>query len=174
MSNPMSLSDARAADRAGELESAAARYEEVLATGERSVKLLLDLALLYWQSTDPGLAAAKNVGPDFLARAGRRTPELLEEAARAFPGSTAVRFWKRYIAWADLGDALDVEECRALLREDPAELVPAMHVFAASQGQDMQAQARELLRQCREDGTAAARYVVSVIEAVMKRARQPC
>jgi hypothetical protein len=166
----MSRSDPRAADRAGELESAAALYEEALAAGEHSVPLLLDLALLYWQSTDPGLAAEKNLGPDFLTTAGRRTPELLEEAARAFPGSTAVRFWKRYIGWADLGESLDVAECRQLLQEDPTVLVPAMHVFAASQGQDMQTEAHELLRQCREDGTTGARYVASVLEGVMKRA----
>ena len=113
----MSYSDARAADRAGELESAAALYEEALASGDHSLQLLLDLALLYWQSTDPGLAAAKKLGPEFLATAGRRTSELLEEAAREFPGSAAVRFWKRYIGWADLGDSLDVEECRQLLQE---------------------------------------------------------
>ena len=166
----MSLSEARAADRAGEVESAAARYEETLAAGDHSLHLLLDLALLYWQSTDPGLAAAKNLGPEFLNRAGRRTPELLEEAARAFPGSTAVRFWKRYIDWADLGEPLDVEECRQLLLEDPTVLVPAMHVFAASQGRDMQTEAHELLRQCREGGTTGDRYVASVIEGVMKRA----
>jgi tetratricopeptide (TPR) repeat protein len=166
----MSLSDARAADRAGELESAAARYEEALAAGDNALQLLLDLALLYWQSTDPGLAAAKDLDPDFLKRAGRRTPELLEEAARAFPGSTAVRFWKRYMAWADLGEPLDAEECRQLLREDPTVLVPVMHVFAASQGRDMQTEAHKLLQQCRDDGTTGARYVASVIEGVMKRA----
>lgn len=166
----MSCSDARAADRAGELESAAALYEEALAASDHSLKLFLDLALLYWQSTDPGLAAAKNLGPEFLTRAARRTPELLEEAARAFPGSTAVRFWKRYTGWADLGESLDVEECRQLLDEDPTVLVPAMHVFAASHGQDMQTEADELLRQCREDGTTGARYVASVLEGVMKRA----
>ena len=167
----MSLSDARAADRAGEVESAAARYEEVLAAGDHSLEVLLNLALLYWQATDPGLAAAKNIGPDFLAKAGRRTPELLEEATRVYPGSTAARFWKRYIAWADLGEPLDLEECRQLLQEDSTVLVPAMYVFATSKGQDMQTEAHELLRQCLKDGTTGARYVVSVIEGVVKRAR---
>ena len=168
----MSLSDAHAADRAGSVESAAARYEEVLAAGDYSLQVLLNLALLYWQATDPGLAAAKNIGPDFLTRAGRRTPELLEEATRLYPGSTAPRFWKRYIAWADLGEPLNVEECRQLLREDPAVLIPAMHVFAVSQGRDMKKEAHELLQQCRENGTTGARYAVSVIEGVMKRTGQ--
>ena len=168
----MSRSEARAADRAGDLECAAARYEEALAAGDHSLQVLLDLAVLYWQSTDPGLAAAKKLGQDFLTTAGRRTPELLEEAARAFPGSTAVRFWNQYIRWAELGEPFDVEDCKQLLREDPTFLVPAMHVFATSQGQGMQLEAHELLRQCREDGTTGSRYVVSVIEGALKRAGQ--
>ena len=168
----MSLSDAHAADRAGRVESAAARYEEVLAAGDHSLQVLLNLALLYWQATDTGLAAANNIGPDFLTRAGRRTPELLDEATQVYPGSTAARFWKRYIAWADLGEPLKVEECRQLLREDPAVLIPAMYVFVVSQGRDMKTEAHELLQRCHEDGTTGARYAVSVIEGVMRRTGQ--
>jgi hypothetical protein len=165
----MNLSDALAADRAGDVETAAGRYEEVLAGGDRSLRVMMNLALLYWQATDPGLAAARRLTSDFLATAGRRGAELLDEAGRQFPQSTAARFWKRYIAWADLGELFGIEECRQLLREDPAVLIPAMYVFAASQGRDMQTEAHELLRQCREDGTTGARYVVSVIEGVMRR-----
>lgn len=168
----MILSEARAADRAGELQSAAELYEQALATGDHSLQVLLDLALLYWQSTDPGLAAAKKLESEFLARAGIRARELLGEAVRAHPVSTASRFWQRYIEWADLGEPLDAEECKRLLREDPTVLIPAMHVFAESQGRDMQAEAHELLEKCRDDGTTGARYVVSVIEGVIKRARR--
>lgn len=168
----MSLSDALARDRAGEVESAAARYEDVLAAGDRSLLVLLNLALLYWQATDPGLAAAKDIGAGFLTKAGRRAPELLDQATRLYPGSTAARFWKWYIDWADMGEPLDVEDCKRLLREDPAVLIPAMHVFAVSQGQEMETAAHELLQQCRDDGTTGARYAVSVIEGVMKRTSQ--
>ncbi len=97
----MSVFDALAADRAGELQSAAAHYERVLARGEHSLQILLNLALLYWQATDVGLAAVNKLNPDFLATASRRFPELLQEAQRRFPESTEVRFWKRYMAWAD-------------------------------------------------------------------------
>ena len=133
----MSIEGAREADRAGELESAAAQYEELIAAGDLSLATLLDLALLYWQATDPGMAAAKKLSPRFLATAGRRTCELLDNATRLFPGSTAVSFWKEYIAWADFGEPLDIDRCKQLLREAPAVLVPAMHLFAASQGRDM-------------------------------------
>jgi hypothetical protein len=165
----MKLQDAVAADRKGELQLAAARYEEMLAAGEASLEVLLNLAVLYWQATDTGMAAAKKLSPDFLATAGRRFPELLAEAQRRFPTSTEPRFWRRYIAWADLGEPIGGDECRELLREDPAALVPAMHIFAASQGKEAEAEALELLRQCQEDGTTRARYVASVIQGVLKR-----
>lgn len=132
---PMSVLDALAADRAGEIEAAAARYENVLVAGERSLQILLNLALLYWQATDVGLAASNKLSPDFLATADRRFPCLLEEAQRLFPESTEPRFWKRYIAWADLGEPLDSDECRELLREDPAVLAPAIHILRLQPGE---------------------------------------
>src|SRR5690606_35582342 len=95
---PKSLAEALVADRSGEIESAAVAYENVLAAGDRSQHVLLNLALLYWQATDPGLAADKRLGHDFFSRAGRCFPELLDEAEQRFPNSTAARFWRRYIA----------------------------------------------------------------------------
>lgn len=167
----MTLQRAVAADRRGELQLAAVGYEEVVARGGASLEVLLNLAVLSWQATDTGMAAAKKLSPDFMATAGRRVPELLAEAQRRYPTSTEPRFWSRYIAWADLGEPLGGDECRALLREDPVALVPAMHVFAASEGKEAEAEALELLRRCQEDGTTHARYVASVIQGVLKRAR---
>lgn len=166
----MSFAEALAAERVGDIESASVRYEEALMADCASLDVLLNLVVLYWQSTDVGLAAAKALSPSFLARAGSRIPQLLDEAERRFPASTEVRFWRRYIAWADLGEELDGEDCRQLLREDPATLVPAMHLFALSHGSEAEAEAHELLRSCRGEGTARARYIISVLEGVMKRA----
>ncbi|MFN0246109.1 MAG: hypothetical protein ACKV2T_04325 [Kofleriaceae bacterium] len=165
----MKLQDAVAADRNGELELAAARYEQVLADGEASLDVLMNLAVLYWQATDPGMSAAKKLSRDFLAIAGSRCPELLDEAQRRFPKSTEPRFWRQYIAWADLGEPFEDDECRNLLREDPASLVPAMRLFSISDGKEAEPEALELLRRCQEDRTTRANYVVSVIEAVLNR-----
>ena len=166
----MTLQEALAADQREDLQSAAAGYEHVLADGERSLLVLLNLAVLYWQATDVGLAAAKRLSPDFLATAGRRFPELLAEAQRRFPASTEARFWWRYIAWADLGEPFGSDECQELLRKDPATIAPAMHLFAVSQGNEAAAEALELLRRSQEDGTTRGRYVASVIQGVLKRA----
>jgi hypothetical protein len=165
----MSFEDAVTADRREEFESAAARYEEILACGERSLPVLLNLAVLYWQVTDPGLLAAKKFAPDFVATASQRFPKLLAEAEYRFPDSAEARFWRMYIAWADLGEPLDADECRQLLREDSATAVPAMHLFAVSQGAEAETKALELLRRCQSEGTTRARYIASVINGVLKR-----
>lgn len=166
----MKLQDALDADRRGDLPLAAALYEELLAKGEASLEVLLNLAILYWVATDPGMAAAIRWGADFWQTAARRFPELLSEAESRFPTSVEPRFWRRYIAWADLGEPFDEDECRALLREDPANPLPALYLFATSHGKEAQTEALELLRRCREDGTTRAGYVVSVLESALRQA----
>lgn len=164
----MSETNALRDDRAGLTEEAAKAYEEAL-IGAPTIEDLLNLAVLYWQATDPGMASGGKLSPGFFELAAQRFPELLAVASSRYPTSTEVRFWSQYIAWADYGEALDIEACRRLLREDPKVLVPAMHIFALSQGREGRPEAEELLRQCREAGTSRARYVASVIEGVMKR-----
>jgi len=165
----MNLADALAADGAGNLEVAAAAYEASLAGDERTLTALLNLALLYWQATDFGLSTAKNLDPEFVAKAGERFPVVLAEAHRAFPESTEVQFWKKYIAWADLGEEFSLDECRKLLQRDPTTLVPAMYLFAQTRGDAYQEEALELLRQCQQEPTTKNRYVASVLAGVLKR-----
>ena len=69
----------------------------------------------------------------------RRTPDAAAEYERAlaadpndlscllnltvlywvFPNRPEMTFWTKYIAWADLNEPFEVEECRELLREHP-------------------------------------------------------
>ena len=160
-----------AADRAGALVAAAAGYEAALAAGDATLELLVDLAVLYWQATDPGLAAAARLDRAWLARAAERFPALLAEAARRFPARSEPRFWQQYIAWADLGEPFDRAACRGLLDEDPSTLVPALYLFAASRGAEAADQAAALLAACRAEGTTRARYVAQVIESVQRTRR---
>lgn len=166
----MTLEDAIAADRREELVSAAAGYEEALAGGQASLEVLLNLAVLYWDATDPGMAAGLKLSRSFLATAGERYLELLAEALRRFPMSTEARFWSRYIRWLDLDEPFSEDVCRDLLREDPTTLISAMHLFSGEPGSVAETEALELFRQCQEDGTTRARYVVSVLHGPLRRA----
>ncbi|PTL76852.1 hypothetical protein [Vitiosangium sp. GDMCC 1.1324] len=161
--------DAIRFDREGQIEAAARLYEGSLLVGERTLELFLNLAILYWQATEIGFSTRHGLGPGFVATASERFPVLLSEAGRAYPESTEVRFWQKYIPWADLGEEIAPEDCRQFLKEDPAVLAPAMYLFAQTQGREYRQEAVELLRRCREDGTTRTQYVASVIEGVLKR-----
>jgi hypothetical protein len=168
----MTFAEALEADRAEDIERAAELYEEAHTAGDASLDLLINLAVLYWQATDPGLAAAKHLSRDFLDRAYRRTRELLREAGGCYPTSQAPRFWQRYIAWADLGEELTIEDCYDFLRAEPAYLEPAVHIFGTTEGARAANEAAELLKQAKAAGTVRGGYVASVIEGVLHRTRR--
>jgi hypothetical protein len=165
----MTFDEAVRADRMGEMQLAATRYEALLGDAEVSVDVLLNLAILYWQATDPGIAASKRLSPEFLGLAASRVPTLLAVARTRYQDRTEPRFWDRYIAWADLGEPLTLHECRHLLEQQPSELTPAMHIFALTEGNEARREALELLRWCARERTTRANYVASVIRGVLAR-----
>lgn len=161
----MSVAEALAADRRGDLVHAADLYEQIAAEPTCSLEVLLNLACLYWQATDPGNPAGRDRG--FFERAAMRTPEILTRARNEPPTSGDAWFWHRYVAWADLGEPLTVEDCRELRTRDPSSLMPALYLFTQSNGREAAAEALVLLEQARRDSTSRARYVRSVIEATL-------
>jgi len=165
----MTLEEAHAADREERVEDAARLYEAALVADPGNADALVELVVLYWQATDYGVWKSKGINREFVGFAGKRFRELLGQGSDSFPGSPAIRFWAKYIAWADLGEPLDGDECRTLLRGRPEYLEPAMFLFAASQGSECESEARRLLHVCEQVGTSRCRYVVSVIEGVFKR-----
>ena len=166
----MKQKEAAMAERNGEILRAAELYEASL--NDASEEALINLAVLYWQMTDYGFSTTLRLSPEVVERAGLRFNEVLDEAARKYPGSAAVAFWRRYIAWADLGDPFDAEDCRQLLRENPEYLEPAMYLFSTSQGRESEREALTLLAQCQRLGTVRARYVASVIESARVQVSQ--
>ena len=165
----MNLDEALAADRRGDLLLAIDGYEAAVQRGEASLETLMNLAVLYWQIAEPGVSAANALGPDAIEHAFRRSREVVEYAERRFPANAEPRFWRCYFAWADLGEPLDPDMCRTLLREDRTTMVPAFHLFALSQGKECEQEAFELLRRFNADPTAKGRYVSSVIDGVLRR-----
>lgn len=165
----MNVSEAVAADRSGHLEEAANLYERAVGAGNASLETLLNLAVLYWQVTDYGISTALGLRKEFIDTAGRRFPEILARAEHEHPASGEVKFWRRYIRWADLGESLTSEDCASFMEREPSVLTPAMHIYAQSGGAEAEASAMELLRRCKDDGTTRARYVYSVIDGVRRR-----
>lgn len=167
---PVSLEAAVAADGRGDFLSAAAAYEPTVERGDAPLGLLLDVALLYWNATDPGVAAHHRLTAEFMAIAWKRCRQLLAQAQQRFPASTEARFWARYIAWLDPGVPFSADECRRLLDEDKQTLVPALGLFMWSRGREAADEALGLLRRFENEGTSRARYIVSVVKSTQLHA----
>ena len=155
--------EAVVAEQKGDIAGAVELYEACI--NELPEDALINLAVLYWQITDYGFSTSLQLPPEVVEHAGARFAEVLDVTERKFPQSAAAMFWKKYIAWADLGDSFDPENCRQVLRENPTYLEPAMYLFSTSQGRESEHEALMLLEQCRQAGTVRARYVASVIES---------
>ena len=164
----MNLEVAVDLDRDGKLVEASQAYEAIIVQEENARTALLNLLVLYWQVTDFGFLSKNRLSPEFVTHAGRRLRSLLSGSARYKLDSGFV-FWSKYIAWADLGDSLELDECRRLLRANPTELDPAMFIFVSSGGGECVDEARVLLDRSIQDGTTRARYIESVLRATMQR-----
>ena len=165
----MSEHDAVNADEEGDLIRAAALYEECL-PGGLTLGALLNLAVLYWQATDFGFLSAKNLPKEFVKRAGGRIAEVLQVASERFPGAEEVEFWKRYIAWADLGEPFSPDECQALTERRPDYGEPMMYLLPATHTAEYRGKAQAALSAYRGQRTVRASYVTSVLESALQQA----
>jgi hypothetical protein len=167
----MNLGEALEADRAGNIELAAALYEKTFGEGERPLFAIVNLLVLYWQATDYGFWTGNQLSREFVKRAGTRFREIMNEGTRLYPNSTELQFWKRYIAWADLGEAFSYDECADLLRRDPTSLIPVIYLLDQQPTAQYDEAALRLLAECREDNTTRSKYIASVIDGILKRRR---
>jgi len=155
------------ADENGRFQEAAASYEAALLADPADLEATVNLAVLYWQATGRGASGA--LPQEFLKHAQKRLRELLGSAS--FADCAELRFWKKYITAADAGEPLQPSECRQLMQERPDYLEPAFVVFSDSAGEEAEPEAMRLLVDCSAQPTARGRYVTSVINAVMRKAR---
>lgn len=148
-----------------ELEAIAASYEEKLAANPSDGTALRELLVLYWQCAEFGYWANNDLQRAFVCRAQSRLGELLPLARSS--QSADCRFWARYIAWVDYGDALELEECHALIRE--GSLDAALFPYSASNGSECRAPAERLLESVKHQRTVREQYILSVIEGTRRR-----
>lgn len=154
----MTLAEALAADACDDLFRTADFYEAAIRSGNTSLDVLLNLAVLYWEACDPGEArvAARR---DFFQLAGRRSYELLDQAVATYPSSVEARFWRAFVRGISLGEPFDLSDARELLRQEPTCLVPAFFVFGQTKGDEAPRAAADLLIQVRDGATYRDRYV---------------
>ena len=157
------------ADRAGQIVRALELYEEA-AEAEPSLDMLVNMAVLYWQVTDYGFWTGHHLPSELVGVAGARIFQILDLAQSRFPGSPQVEFWRKYIAWADLGEPFELDDCRRILKQHPGYLEPLAYLFSVTEGQEGRDLVPALLEQAQRQGTQRSRYVTSVVESVVRQA----
>jgi hypothetical protein len=157
----MTLEIARRADMEGNIEEAARQYEAAIAAGAFSARVMLDLAILYWEAIDPG---GRRRSKEFFDRAATRYRELLADALRRYPDNMEVRFWHDYVLWIDgMGSSFTVDQCRDMLRNPTSGGVPAFHLLALTMHKEGRAEAMELMNRVEEGRSSLDRYVRSIL-----------
>lgn len=154
-------------DVAGLHVDAADGYEAVLRADGNCVSALVNLTVLYWQSTEFGFSAGHSLPSEFVHRAADRLRSLLDQVGDDRSAGPEMTFWKKYIAWADYGEPLPVQDCLQLLADHPTYLEPTVYVFGATEGRQNRAEALELVRLSSKQATVRNRYVVSVLNSAL-------
>jgi hypothetical protein len=159
-------------DRNRDVEGAALAYEGLL---EERVQgdILANLLALYWQATDFGFARELGLKNDFIERAEARLWDLLDNPVPSYRSIPEYYFWTRYIKWADLGEEFSPDECAALVQKYPDYREPIAFIFIASNGRELEAEARQLLDRYISNATVRSSYVASLISSVLRQKSAP-
>lgn len=155
--------DAITKDIQREIVTAAKAYECCISNAA-PLDAYINLAFLYWQSTEYGFNAAYKLPLEFIHESGDRYLRILDLGMAAFPSSKELVFWNRYFAFISLGGDLLQEECEGFI-EAPDNLVPYFFLRTLPGGIQYADAANRLLQSCCLLPTLKNSYIVSVLES---------
>jgi hypothetical protein len=141
---------------------AANAYEEAIGSEQADLSAYMNLAVLYFESTDPGYAAAKKLDPEFTARASAGMYRVLRLATRRFGSYPEAAFWNIYFNWFSKYDDPNFDEARELAKKTP---IAYLHLLGAPDGKRYLKQARGLLENVKKRRTVRERYIDSVVRS---------
>jgi hypothetical protein len=171
MNGPMMnfLDEALKLDVDQKIESAAKYYELAIQSDDPPIECYVNLAVLYWESTDFGFNTGHNLSPEFVHKAGDRYPLILNDAIIRFRDHNEVIFWQYYSAWISLGGRPFVKECLELVKDNDAMLTPYFYLYMQSGNPSYLPVIRNLAQVTKKLLTTKNRYIWSVLESSLKR-----
>lgn len=165
----MSTRSAIRAEREGRVGDAILLYRAAIEEDPSDVRATVNLACLLWCLEDLGNPDIRRVPQDILATCDRPPIELLAGVVERRPDSTRAAFWLHYLRSMASGPDVDPEQCRRWLAVPNSALDPAMGLISATSGAEGHREGLMLMSVCLHEGTALARYVVSIVSGVMRR-----
>jgi hypothetical protein len=158
----MTATTATAFDESDKPLEAADAYEALLRTEAATLDDYLNLAAVYSESHDFGYIAHHELPREFIARAGRRFSEVLEEAEKRFGQHSEINFWRLYHEYVHGGGEPFVDECRRLTKPEES-LVPYFYLFLATDRQLYRAEAERLFRAIQGGRSTRERHIRSIL-----------
>ncbi|MCC8536221.1 hypothetical protein ACDH70_10265 [Xanthomonas axonopodis pv. poinsettiicola] len=165
----MRIDDAVNLECSDEFIRAAECYEMILNDCPDNITAFINLLVLYWQSTDYGFSSSAGLPASFVKFAGDRLAEILDSPPSNFSEDPEFQFWLKYIAWADLGDKFEIEECYGLMRRKSEYYEPAIFIYLTTVGEHAANEVEKLLLLVQRQCTARDRYIHSVVMGIKTR-----
>ena len=164
----ISFLDALALDIAGKVEHAANAYEQVLQLKDAPIEAFINLACLYWQSTDFGFNAHYRLSLEFIQKAGRRETEVLDEAERRFGTLPEITFWRMYFAFTSLGEDAFPSEALELVELPNCTNVPYFHIYDQTKDAKYVPKVMDLYNEAQSTQTTKNRYIISLLDSAFR------
>jgi hypothetical protein len=151
-------------DIAQDIEKAARTYEEAIRMPDITLDAFINLACIYWESTDFGFNAAMSLEAEFVKIAGTRMWEVLDQAENKYIAYPEITFWRMYFKFTTLGEPPFVEKCLELVEQPNSTLVPYFHIYDQTKDKAYLPKARLLYQQVSDMKTTKNRYIIGILE----------
>lgn len=151
------------------IEEAAAAYEEVIQQGDAPVDAFINLACIYWETTDFGFNTGHNLSHAFFMKAGERVYKVLDEAQARFGELPEITFWRWYFDFTYMGEsAPPLDKCLELLKHPEANLVPYFYLYSQDRKPEYLAPLQALYNEVLPQKTIKNRYIISIIDSMLR------
>jgi len=168
------LESALAFDASDNPVEAANAYEEAIKQEDVGLDAFMNLAVLYFECTDPGYFCAKKLDQEFINRASAGMFRVLEQSYTRFGHQPEALFWKLYFDWFSKFADPRYDDCRQLAKATP---VACLHLLGEPDGKAYcepgltVPQAEALLQAVKSRKTVRERYIDSVVRSWLNIAR---
>ncbi|MAS38355.1 MAG: hypothetical protein CL610_30440 [Anaerolineaceae bacterium] len=142
------------------LEEAANLYEAVIKESNAPLDSFINLACLYWVSSQPGSSARG----EFYTRAGERMYEVLDEAQERFGKQPEIVFWRLYFNQITLGEPTFLDQALDLVGQHNSSSVIYFYLYAEG-NDDYIPFVRRLYEDAQNLKTTKNRYILSFLDS---------
>ncbi len=143
-------------------------YEEAFAQGEGNSNDYIRAAFILFVIQDYGFRAEHEVPSDIISRAWPDSMTYLGVASRNIAQKQEAYFWKKYFAYALLGESDFIDDCNDSIQEGC--LMPYVYLINTDPSNAKYVEkAKQLYSSVKEDFSFKAQYIKSILQALEEK-----